>query len=374
MSAADIEKRIAEIEYEMSRTQKNKATNAHLGLLKARISKLKQQLIATATKSSGGGGAGFDVRSTGDARVGLVGFPSVGKSTLLTLLTGVESRAEQYEFTTLTCIPGIMEHNNTRIQLLDLPGIIEGASKGKGRGKQVIAVARSCDMVFMMVDAIRGNVQKRLLTKELFDCGIRLGLQPKDIYIKKTKGGGMKINATIPLNKGLNKRVMESILQSYKIHNCDIVIREDCSVDEFIDAIEGNRKYLPVLYGYNKIDILTIEELDQIMSEKENVVLSVKKKLFIDFTIEKLWDTLNMIRIYTKPKGSAPDLSEPVILKNGASVEDLCKSIHRDMIKKFRYCLVWGRSAKHRPQTVGISHVLFDEDVCQIVTKENTSL
>merc|ERR1712154_213611 len=150
--------------------------------------------------------------------------------------------------------------------------------------------------------------------------------------------------------------------------NCDVVLREDCTVDELIDAIEDNRKYLPCLYGYNKIDNLSIEELDEIASDSHNVVLSVKKGLFLDFTVEKLWEKLDMVRIYTKPKGAAPDFTEPVILKSGSTVESLCKSIHKDMVKKFRYGLVWGRSAKHRPQTVGISHVLFDEDVVQIVT------
>jgi small GTP-binding protein len=61
----------------------------------------------------------------------------VGKSTLLTMLTGTHSEAASYEFTTLTCIPGIIHYNDTKIQLLDLPGIIEGASEGKGRGRQV---------------------------------------------------------------------------------------------------------------------------------------------------------------------------------------------------------------------------------------------
>eukprot|EP01084_Bolivina_argentea_P089965 162191_1 len=356
----------------MSRTQKNKATEYHLGLLKAKLSQLRKQLLAP-PPGSGGKGEGFDVMKSGNASVALIGFPSVGKSSFLNLVCGGTKSAESaHEFTTLTCIPGLLTYNTAKIQLLDLPGIIEGASKGKGRGKQVIAVARSCDMVFMMVDAIKGEIQKKLLTKELFDCGIRLNCKPRDIYIKKTKGGGMKINATVPLTQ-INKRLIEGILQSYKIHNCDVVIREDVSMDELIDAIEGNRKYLPCLFGYNKIDNLTIEELDAIAALNENVVLSVKKKLFTDFTIEKIWETLDMIRIYTKPKGSAPDLTEPVILKSGSSVEDLCKSIHRDMVKKFRYCLVWGRSAKHRPQTVGISHVLFDEDVCQVVTKEITN-
>ena len=65
----------------------------------------------------------------------LTGFPSVGKSTILTVLTGTKSEAAAYEFTTLTCIPGIIHYNDAKIQLLDLPGIIEGAAQGKGRAQ-----------------------------------------------------------------------------------------------------------------------------------------------------------------------------------------------------------------------------------------------
>lgn len=90
---------------------------------------------------TGGPGEGFEVQKYGDGRVALIGFPSVGKSTLLSQLTGTESEAAAYEFTTLTCIPGIIHYKGTKIQLLDLPGIIEGAAQGKGRGRQVCAVS-----------------------------------------------------------------------------------------------------------------------------------------------------------------------------------------------------------------------------------------
>lgn len=123
--------------FQMARTQRNKATAGHLGLLKARLAKLRRELIAP----KGGGGAteqGFEVAKTGDARVGFVGFPSVGKSTLLSNLAGVYSEVAAYEFTTLTTVPGCIKYKGAKIQLLDLPGIIEGAKDGKGRGRQVI--------------------------------------------------------------------------------------------------------------------------------------------------------------------------------------------------------------------------------------------
>lgn len=74
----------------------------------------------------------------------LVGFPSVGKSTFLSKITKTKSEAASYSFTTLTAIPGVLEYGGAEIQILDLPGIIEGAAEGKGRGRQVISAAKVC--------------------------------------------------------------------------------------------------------------------------------------------------------------------------------------------------------------------------------------
>ena len=83
-----------------------------MGTLKAKLAKLRSELVnGPGGKSAGSkdAGRGFDVTKSGDTRIGLVGFPSVGKSTLLTTLTGTRSEAAAYEFTTLTCIPGTMK-------------------------------------------------------------------------------------------------------------------------------------------------------------------------------------------------------------------------------------------------------------------------
>ena len=106
-----------------------------------KLARLRAQLLEP-TGSSSGGGQGSDVSKSGDARVALVGFPSVGKSTFLSRITKTKSEAAAYSFTTLTAIPGVLEYGGAEIQILDLPGIIEGASEGKGRGRQVISAAK----------------------------------------------------------------------------------------------------------------------------------------------------------------------------------------------------------------------------------------
>lgn len=108
-----------------------------------KLARLRAQLLEP-TGGAGGGGAGFDVSKSGDARVALVGFPSVGKSTFLSKITKTRSEAAAYSFTTLTAIPGVLEYGGAEIQILDLPGIIEGAAEGKGRGRQVISAAKVC--------------------------------------------------------------------------------------------------------------------------------------------------------------------------------------------------------------------------------------
>ena len=66
-------------------------------------------------------------------------------------------------------------------------------------------------------------------------------------------------------------------------------------------------------------------------------------------------------------KGIDPDFSEALIVRGNSTIEDVCDSIHRTLKDSFKYALVWGASAKHVPQRVGLSHVVCDEDVVSIV-------
>uniref|UniRef100_A0A7S0K4Z1 OBG-type G domain-containing protein n=1 Tax=Cafeteria roenbergensis TaxID=33653 RepID=A0A7S0K4Z1_CAFRO len=370
------EEKIKDIEAEMAKTQKNKATAKHLGLLKAKLAKLKTELVSGGKGGGGGAGEGFDVSKSGDTRVGLVGFPSVGKSTLLSQLTGTESLAAAYEFTTLTCVPGNLYHKGCRIQLLDLPGIIEGASEGKGRGREVIAVARSSDLVMMVLDAGKEGAKNHrgILEKELEKVGLRLNKSPPDIVLKMRKTGGIKFASTVPLTRLGDdpERTVTNILREFRVSSATILIREDVSVDDVIDVIEGNRTYVRCIYVYSKIDTVSIEDVDHLARLPNSLVCSVYKDLGFPDILETMWSYLGLCRIYTKKKGSPPDLKDPVVLtqgRGGRNIEAFCRQIHSSLLTDFNYALVWGKSAKHSPQHCGLKHALHDEDVVQIVTR-----
>jgi len=360
--------KIADIESEMAKTQKNKATSQHLGVLKAKLAKLRRELITP--KSQGGAtGEGFDVAKTGDARIGFVGFPSVGKSTLLSNLAGVYSEVAAYEFTTLTTVPGCIRYKGAKVQLLDLPGIIEGAKDGKGRGRQVIAVARTASLIFIVLDVLKPLQHKRLLEKELEGFGIRLNKEPPQIGFRKKEKGGINLQTLVHQTE-LDIDLVKCILGEYKVHNADVVLRYDATTEDLIDVVEGNRIYIPCIYLLNKIDQISVEELDVICEMPHCVPISAHHKWNYDSLLEKMWDYLRLVRIYTKPKGQLPDYESPVVLQNQrCSVENFCDKIHRTLGKELKYALVWGSSVKHQPQHVGKDHILHDEDVVQIVKK-----
>ncbi|OJA16977.1 hypothetical protein AZE42_00560 [Rhizopogon vesiculosus] len=350
---------------ELLAAQKNKATSYHLGQLKAKLAKLRRELISPSGGGGGGGpGLGFDVARTGVASVGFVGFPS---STLMSKLTGTHSEVSEIDFTTLTTVPGTLKVHGAPIQILDLPGIIEGANDGRGRGRQVIAVARTCNLIFIVLDVLKPLGDKKIIEGELEGFGIRLNKKPPAILVRKKDKGGIAITNTVPLTN-IDQDEIKAVLSEYKLSNVDVTIREpNMTADDLVDVIEGNRVYIPALYVLNKIDAISIEELDLLYKIPYSVPISSREWLNIDELQEKMWDALELVRVYTKPRGQSPDYSAPVVLRRGrCTVEDFCNSIHKEIAKQMN-AIVWGSSAKHaRGQKVGLDHVLEDEDVVHI--------
>ncbi|KAG5343035.1 hypothetical protein C0989_000025 [Termitomyces sp. Mn162] len=283
--------------------QKNKATSYHLGQLKAKLAKLRRELISPGGSGGGGGGIGFDVARTGIATVGFVGFPSVGKSTLMSKLTGTHSETSEIDFTTLTTVP----------------------------------VARTCNLIFIVLDVLKPLGDKKIIESELEGFGIRLNKKPPSIIVRRKDKGGIAITNTVPLTN-IDHDEIKAILSEYRISNADVAIREpNATADDLVDVIEGNRVYIPALYVLNKIDAISIEELDLLYKIPMSVPISSREWLNVDELIDKMWQTLDLVRVYTKPRGLPPDYSQPVVLRRGkCSVEDFCSSIHKEIAKQMK--------------------------------------
>ena len=369
---ATIEEQIEELEKEIANTKKNKATEAHIGKLKAKIAKLameKEKRLETI--KAGGGSKGFYVKKAGNATVALVGFPSVGKSTLLNQLTGAHSEVGAYHFTTLDVVPGVMEYNHAKIQILDMPGLIKDASRGKGRGREVIAAARSADIILLVVDIF--NPDLRVLLKELYNSAIRLNQHAPDVNITTAQQGGIIVKPTLKLTK-ITVDTIKDMVAAYGHINATVVVREDTDVEQMLDVLAGNRVYIKAVMAINKVDIVQHDELDKAL-ELNNIYrcfpVSAATGLGMEELKQGLYDTIDMIRIYLKPQGQEADMDVPLIVKRGNTVGDVCELIHRQFRSNFRYAMVWGKSAKFPGQTVGLDHVVMDEDVVCIIVKKN---
>ncbi len=365
---SEIEQKIKAIEDEIFKTQKNKATEHHIGKLKSKIARLKDE--AEKRQSKGSKGKGFSIKKSGDAVVGIVGFPNTGKSSLLNQLTGASSKIGDYDFTTLEAIPGVMKYKGADIQFLDLPGLITGASKGRGRGKEILSAIRNVDLLLLMVDVqYLGHLE--IIEKELYDAGLRLNQNTPGVFTTRKDSGGIKVNSTTILTY-LNEDIIKSIASEF-VTNADIIIREDISEDQLIDSFSKNRAYMQAMVVVNKKDLVTKEILDEnIKKIREKgldvLAISAKNDDGLDELRGDIFSRLKIIRIYMKPIGGDVDYDKPLILKEGETVEYACKKLHRDFREKFRYALVWGPSAKHDGQKAGLEHKLKDEDVLTIVT------
>lgn len=364
-----IPEKIKAIQDEMAKTQINKATEKHVGLLKAKIAKLKREQEEEVVKKSGKKEDGFDVRRSGDATVVFIGLPSVGKSTLLNKMTSANSAIGAFQFTTLTVVPGMMEYRGANIQVLDLPGIIKGASSGKGLGKRILSVARTADLVLLMLDVFQ-PFHEDVLVNELGNIGIRLNQLPPNITIEKASMGGIAVAQQVKLTK-ISVDHLKAILHLYGIVSARVVVREDVTSEQLADHIAGNISYSKALTVLNKIDLVDEEFLKDLKTKIKSDVIEVSANSDINIEVlkEKIYETLKFIRIYLRPKGGETDFKEPFIAREGDTVEDICNKLHRKLKSEFRYGLVWGKSVKFGGQRVGLSHTVIDEDVLTIIKR-----
>jgi len=305
--AKDPEEKIEALQAMLAIMPRHKGTDKlHAGLRRkiARLSQEAEKKYATARR------AGFYIRREGAGQVILVGQTNVGKSQLLAAVTEASPGIAPYPFTTQTPIPGMMRFENIQIQLIDTPPI------GHRNVRILLAnTLRGADLVAIVVD---------------------LGIEPIS-----------QVETTL-------QRLGEARIEPV--------------TDNAAEATPGSYQKKVLLIG-NKNDLGNSSGNWEKLNSQYNTLfpmisVSAREGTGLEKLREAIYQVLDIIRVYTKTPGSKADLSEPVILKKGSTVQNAAETIHKDFRDKLKYTMVWG-SGKYDGQKVSKEHILHDGDIVE---------
>ena len=320
----NIEKRIKELEEEIRKTPKNKATEKHLALLKAKLARLREE--RENIKGRGKRHLDIAIKKRGDATVVLIGFAGVGKSTLLRKLTRAEPKVAEYPYSTSNPQVGMMEYNYAKIQVIDLPGIVrERHSREKIR--EILSFARVADLILLIFDPFTVS-EKQKIENLLTEFNFRLNKEKPLITIEKRASGGLIINKSRACKLSVEK--IKSLLKGLGLHNGIITINCDATEEDIIDSFFRNRVYVPAMRILNKADLLPAEKLKEI---KEFFPISAEKGINLEELKRKIWDILGLKRIYLKPKGREIE-EKPLIVRGNPTLREISKRIFGREAKK----------------------------------------
>jgi hypothetical protein len=369
-NARTIPEKIRALEKMYATVPKHKGTEKLRLQIKRKLSELRKELEKQRQlQKKGGGGYSFSVKKEGAAQIVLVGLPNVGKSSLMKRLTNVEADVADYAFTTVEPIPGMMHYKDVQIQLVEVPGLVEGASLGKGMGTQLLSVIRNADAVAIVIDLSKDPIkQMDLLLREFERAGIKVNRRRPRVEIKRTSSGGIIINGVENI-RGEVSEVMK-MLREERIHSAEVTVKEPVTLEEFADALDDSLVWRRAVIIANKGDAAgskeNYERLLKAYGERFKVIpVSARRGVNLDELKETLYDLAGIIRVFTKSPGEDPAYP-PIAMKRGSTVIDVAKKVHKEFARNFRYARVWGKSVKFPGQRVGAEHVLEDGDVVEI--------
>mgnify|MGYP001586073545 CR=1 FL=1 len=350
----DFTQTIEEIKKELRETPHHKGTEHYIGRLRARLARIEDKMIEVSTRlrQGSGGSSGFALRKTGDASVVLIGPPSAGKSTLLNKFTNAQSKVAAYAFTTTTVIPGMMFYKDAYIQIFDIPGLLEGASKGKGRGKEVLSVTRNSDLLLIISDVQRINYIEKM-TQELEGAGIRINKVRPNVLINKKIIGGITIHTNI--KQDLDDLTIKEIASEMGIKNADISIKEKVTIDSLIDSFSTSRVYIPAIFVVNKIDTVHRPQFTD-----HYLAISAEKGTGLENLKEEIWNKLRLLSVYLVQPNEEPNFESPIIMQEGDLLSDIAVKLGTDFSEK-RLAKIWGNAAHFPGQKVPTSIKIKDK-------------
>jgi ribosome-interacting GTPase 1 len=305
-SAREPEEKIAALEEMLAIMPHHKGTDKLHAVLRQKIAKLSQEAekkFATARR------AGFYINREGAGQVMLVGSANVGKSQLLAAVTEAIPEIAEYPFTTKTPVPGMMKFEDIQIQLVDTPPI------GHKEVRILLAnVLRNADIIATVIDLSR---------EPLGQVGAAL--------------------------QGLAEARIEPLADGTQ-------------------ATPGSYQRKMLIVGNKNELAASKENWEHLRSHYANqfqlISISAKEHHGLEEFRRTVFQALNIIRVYTKTPGSKADLTDPMVLEKGSTLEEAAESLHKDFYQNLKYAVVWG-SGKYDGQRVSKGHVLQDGDIVE---------
>jgi len=279
---------------------KHKGTEKIQGDLKSKMSKLKE-MSERSKKSGGASTAWYQVDKQGAGQVALVGLPNAGKSALLNKLTNANAMVADYPYTTISPLIGMMDFEDIKIQIVDTPPLADDTPAW------LYSIYRSADMIIIMLD-VHEDLETQL---EI----IREMLSAKNVVLN---------------NPDSNNRTIVVVSKS-----------DDVADNDGTENFRGK-------YG-KQFAIINI---------------SVKTGNNIEALKQRIFEGLNIIRVYTKRIGQPPVRKDPVVFRVGTTVIEAAEHIHKDFKNNLQYTRLWNDSG-YTGQRVEKTHILKDGDIIE---------
>lgn len=296
------EEKIACLQEMMALIPKHKGTEKMRADIKARLSKLMKQKDK---KSATHRAVWYHFEKQGAGQVAIFGSANVGKSSVVKILTGCQTEIAPYPFTTTIPLTGMLLYEDIQIQLIDTPPITDDSPPW------LFHILRTADAMVWIIDVSADDL-----------------LEATELVLNKLKAANLYSSEENP--------------------NAD-----------------QNKKMLIVA---NKIDEtnarLGMEILREILGDKPIIEISAEHKIGLETLKREIFLSLDVIRVYTKPQGKPPDLTDPVILKKGSTVLDAAEVLHKDFAARLQYARLWDNE-KYNGQRVDRNYVLKDRDIIE---------
>jgi len=369
------QEKLQKLEEFLSLVPKHKGTERLRGQAKRQMALLRREIVERKQRKIGKGGPKFFLEKEGAAQIVILGPTKVGRSSLLAAVTNAKVEVSDYPYTTREPTPGMLQYKDLQFQIIEAPALTESSGTDEFKDIQTLALARNADGLLLMVDLSQDpSKQLSMIISELEKARIIIEKPRAKVEIEKQHlGAGLRIIVVGRL-VACNLKDVENLLTSYRVSDGVVKIYGEATLDDVEDAIFESTIYRPAVVIANKIDVPEagekLQELKNIIGTEIRILpISCKTQTGLESLGKEIFESLDIIRVYSKEPSRKEHSPKPFVLKRGVTVLDVAKQIHSDFYKQFAYAKVWAKRLTFSPQKVGLSFLLEDGDIVEIHIK-----